>query len=162
MVRRGGRSENITVKIPPGIESGKKLRLRGHGNAGAGGAPAGDLLVTVYVAPHPVFRRNGKNLEVKLPITVKEAILGAKVDVPTPGGTVALKIPPGSSSGRRLRVSGQGVLSTSGPPGDLIVELQIKVPERCKDPGVIDEQTRAALERIEQLYDQPIRGTLRW
>ncbi|RMF43844.1 MAG: J domain-containing protein, partial [Planctomycetota bacterium] len=88
VVHRGGKSETIAVKIPPGIESGKKLRLRGHGHPGAGGAPAGDLLVTVHVAPHPVFRRSGKNLELKLPITIKEAILGAKVDVPTPGGIV--------------------------------------------------------------------------
>ncbi len=157
-VRREGNQDAIQVKIPAGVESGKKMRLRGQGEPGPGRAPAGDLLVTLSVAPHPCFKRIGNNLELRLPITFAEAALGATVDVPTPGGTVSLKIPPGSNSGRRLRVKGQGVQAKSA--GDLYVELQIKLPEQLGQE--IDEKTREAIERIDQLYNGSVREELIW
>ena len=88
------------------------------------GAPAGDLFLTVHVEPHPLFHRQGNNLQLRVPLTLGEAAAGATVDVPTPKGTVALHVPPGSSSGTKLRVKGHGIAAKSGP-GDLIVEVQI-------------------------------------
>ncbi|GIW99473.1 MAG: molecular chaperone DnaJ [Pirellulaceae bacterium] len=161
-VDRHGRRETISLKIPAGIESGKKLRIRGYGEPGPGGAPAGDLIVTVNVAPHPYFKRSGNHLELKLPITIGEAVLGAKVDIPTPRGTVSLKIPPGSSSGRRLRIPGQGIAPPGKTPGDLFVELQIKVPDAMQDPENVDEQIRAALQRLDKAYTKPVRKELQW
>jgi DnaJ-class molecular chaperone len=96
------------------------------------------------------------NLEVRLPVTLGEAAMGAKVDLPTPGGTMSLKIPPGSSSGKRLRVKGQGVRDASGTAGDLFVELQIKLPEQ------LDDESRQAIERIERLYTEQPRTGLIW
>jgi DnaJ-class molecular chaperone len=155
-VQRSGKSENLQVKIPAGVETGKKIRLRGQGEPSPSGGQAGDLLITLNVANHPYFKRNGQNLELRLPVTLGEAALGATVDLPTPGGTVALKIPAGSSSGRRLRVKGQGVRDASGAVGDLYVELQIKVPEN------LDDESRKAIEHIEQLYTETPRIGIRW
>lgn len=157
-VRRQGQSESITVKIPPGVESGKKMRLRGQGEPSGNGA-VGDLIVTLSVAEHPYFKRNGKNLEVKLPITIPEAVLGATVDVPTPGGTVSLKIPPGSSSGRRLRVRGQGVFNQSDAPGDLYVILSVMAPEGADE---LDEESLAALQRLQDSYKRDVRHGIIW
>lgn len=154
-VSRGSQRETLQVKIPPGVDSGKKIRLRGKGQAGDGGEN-GDLIVTIQVAPHPHFKRQGQNLELKLPVTIGEAALGATVDVPTPGGVVALKIPASSSSGRRLRVKGQGIRNASGEAGDLYVELQIKLPEN------MDEETRQAIQKIDQHYTGSVRDGLSW
>ena len=161
-VRRDGKQESIQVKIPPGVVSGKKMRLRGQGEPGRRGGAAGDLIITLTVANHPFFKRHGPNLELRLPVTLKEAILGAAIDVPTPSGVVTLKVPPGSSSGRRLRVKGQGVLSPTGAPGDLYVELQIKLPEQITEPGSCDDATQAVLERLEGLYLKSPREGIRW
>lgn len=159
---RGGKEETIQLKIPPGVTSGKKMRLRGQGNPGSHGGPNGDLIVLLHVAPHPHFKRNGNNLELSLPVTLKEAVFGSTVDIPTPSGRVSLKIPPGSSSGRRLRVKGQGVLSSSGAPGDLYVEVQIKLPEQLMDKGKHPEALLRAVEELESLYKQPIRSHIQW
>ncbi|HEY2839505.1 MAG TPA: DnaJ C-terminal domain-containing protein, partial [Pirellulales bacterium] len=91
---RGGKVETISVKIPAGIEEGKKIRLRGQGAPGANDGPPGDLLLTIHIAPHPYFRRRGDDLDVRVPVTLLEAAEGAKVEVPTPKGTVALRVPP--------------------------------------------------------------------
>ena len=124
-----GNQKTLTVKIPAGIADGKKIRLRGQGSpAGRGGKP-GDLLVTVRTSPHPCYRRIGNDLEVNLPISLTEAAAGAKIDVPTPKGTIALTIPPGTSSGKRLRVRGLGVEPANGKPGDLFAEVQVMVPQ---------------------------------
>lgn len=155
-INRSGKHENLQVKIPAGVESGKKIRLRGQGEPSPNGGTAGDLLITLNVANHPYFKRNGQNLELRLPVTLGEALLGATVDLPTPGGTVSLKIPAGSSSGRRLRVKGQGVRDTSGNVGDLYVELQIKVPEK------LDDESRQAIEHIERLYTSQPREGIIW
>lgn len=151
-VSRNDKTESLQVKIPPGVETGKKMRLRGQGEPSPTGGPAGDLLVSLTVAPHPNFKRSGQNLELRLPITLGEASLGATVDLPTPGGTVSLKIPPGSSSGKRLRVKGQGVRKNNGEPGDLYVELQIKLPENLPTPDDMPSEMRKALQQIDALY----------
>lgn len=126
--RPDGHAETITAKIPAGIEDGKQIRLRGQGEQVTGGTP-GDLLITVRVSPHPLFSRQGNNLEVKLPVTLSEAAAGAKIDLPTPHGTITLKIPAGTSSGKRLRVKGHGVRPKSGEPGDLFATVEIMLPQ---------------------------------
>ena len=129
--RSTGHIDTINVKIPPGIADGAKMRLRGQGES-LGGEPAGDILLTVRVAPHPWFTRRGNNLEVRLPVTLAEAILGAKVDVPTPRGTISLRVPPHTSSGTKLRIKGHGV-KTKDATGDLFADVQIILPEKIDD-----------------------------
>lgn len=128
-------SITLNVRIPPGVESGKTLRLRGQGGEGQRGAPNGDLLLTVRVADHPFLRRKGKDLELDLPIRLSEAIGGATVEVPTPTGRVRVKVPPGSNNGRRLRVTGRGVQDRAGP-GDLYLVLRPVVPT-ATDPETV-------------------------
>src|SRR5690606_31174484 len=121
-----GRS--MTVRIPPGVKDGQKIRLRGKGQAGRGGGEPGDMVVTVHVEPHPVFTMDGLNLKVTVPVTFAEAALGATIDVPTLSGeTVRLKVPAGTPSGRTLRVKGRGVV-TPKETGDLLVTVQVAVP----------------------------------
>ncbi len=127
--RHNGKIETIKVKIPAGIQDGKKIRLRGQGEPGRAGGQAGDILITVRVAPHPCYQRQGKDLIVKVPVTLTEAVLGAKIDIPTPRGTITLSVPSGTSSGKRLRIKGHGV-QTSESPGDLYAEIQIVLPEK--------------------------------
>lgn len=125
--RADGNVERIEIKVPVGIEAGKKIRLRGQGRVGAGGGPRGDLLIKVNVAQHPIYSRKGLNLHVTVPISLLEAAEGAKIDLPTPHGTVSLKVPPGSSSGKSLRLKGMGIKG-SDRSGDLLATLQIMVP----------------------------------
>ncbi len=153
--RPSGRHETIAVKIPPGIEEGKRIRLRGQGEAVVGGTP-GDLLLTVHVEPHPYFQRKGNDLIVRVPVTLAEAALGAKVDIPTPKGTVTLQIPPGTSSGQKLRVRGYGVAPPSGPAGDLLAEIQIVLPK------TLDESEREAIRQIDRRHPLDPRANLRW
>ncbi len=125
-----GQIHTITVKIPAGIEDGKTMRLKGQGEPSADGGPVGDLLLTVKVLPHSSFVRKGDHLEVKVPITLAEAVAGATVDVPTPYGTIALKIQPMTSGGKRMRIKGHGVTRNDGTKGDLFAETQIVLPEQ--------------------------------
>jgi DnaJ-class molecular chaperone len=126
--RSDGQSETIAVKIPAGIEDGKRIRLRGQGEYGPKGTARGDLIVRIRVAPHAWYRRSGPNLEVRVPITLQEAVDGAAIDVPTPEGTMSVKVPPGTSSGKRLRIRGHGAPQTDGTHGDLFVEVHIVIP----------------------------------
>ncbi len=129
-VALGVEGRTVKARIPAGVRDGQKIRLRGKGRPGENGAPAGDLEVTVRVTPHPVFALDGNNLRVTLPVAFDEAALGAEVPVPTlDGGTVRLKIPAGTPSGRTLRVKGRGVTTASGT-GDLLVTVQVVVPQR--------------------------------
>lgn len=134
----GGRS--IDVKVPPGIADGGKLRVRGKGSAGD---PPGDILLTVKVAPHPRLKREGPNLQLSLPVTALEAYRGGPVDVPTPTGTVTLKLRPGSQNGQTLRLKGKGISPPGQEPGDLLVTLDVRLPA----PG--DDELLAALERLQ-------------
>jgi curved DNA-binding protein len=151
-----GKSKTINVKIPAGIADGKKIRLRGQGNPGRGDGQAGDLLVTIRVTPHPYFTRRGNNLEVDVPVTVVEAALGAKVDVPTPKGTITLTVPPGTSSGRRLRIKGHGVPANKEANGDLFAVVQIAMPP------LMDDEARELLRKFDQLQPLDPRADLKW
>lgn len=123
--------QSLAVKIPQGTEDGQTLRLRGKGAPGFGDGPAGDALITVFVRPHAVFRREGNDIIITLPITFDEAVLGDKVKTPTIDGIVSLAIPPGASSGRILRLKGRGVAPAGGKSkGDQKVELKIMVPPK--------------------------------
>ncbi|MBX7168740.1 MAG: J domain-containing protein [Pirellulales bacterium] len=154
--RPDGRVEKLAVKIPAGIEEGKTIRLRGQGDPSPTGGPAGDLLLKVRVAAHPHFHRRGQNLHVKLPVSLAEAAAGGKVDVPTPRGVVSLRIPPGSTSGTRLRIKGHGVAAAGAAPGDLFAELLIALPRG------LDDDDREALRRIAEKHPGDIRQELHW
>jgi molecular chaperone DnaJ len=123
----------ITARIPAGVKDGQKIRLRGKGNPGDQGAPAGDLMLTVSVAPHPVFGRDGDNVTVDLPVTFAEAALGATVSVPTlSGDPVKVRIAAGTPNGRVLRVKGRGI-ATKTHTGDLLAKVSVAVPQRLSD-----------------------------
>ena len=151
-----GEPKQVSVTIPAGIEDGKKIRLRGLGLPGSAGGSSGDLLITVHVTPHSDFRREGRDLYLTLPLTIGEAVLGASIDIPTPHGTIALKIPPNSSSGKQLRVKGFGVRPAKGRAGDLYVDLSIVVPP------LIDEQSRQLIEQFESRNPLTPRDGLHW
>jgi DnaJ-class molecular chaperone len=131
----------LDVDVPAGIEDGKQIRLKGQGRSGAGGA--GDAIVTVHIAPHPQFKIDGRDLRLELPVTLYEAVLGGKVEVPTLDGVVELKVPPGSSSGRTLRLRGKGLPAKAkgDPAGDLLVMLKIVLPE-AEDPDLVELMRR--------------------
>ncbi len=120
--------KEMEVKIPPGLADGQQIRLKGQGLAASGGR-AGDALITVSIAPHPLFQRDGADLRLELPVTLYEAVLGAKVRVPTLGGAVELSVPPGTSAGRVFRLKGKG-FPAKGGTGDLLVSVRIVLPER--------------------------------
>lgn len=123
----------VNARIPAGVRDGQKIRLRGQGRPGDRGAPAGDLVIDVQVEPHPVFSTDGINLRVTVPVAFDEAALGASIDVPTlEGATVRVKIAAGTPSGRTLRVRGKG-LATSKETGDLLVTVQVVVPQKLTD-----------------------------
>jgi curved DNA-binding protein len=115
------------------VNDGRRIRLAGEGGRGFGDGPAGDLYLVVRLLPHPTFRVHGRNIHVDLKLAPWEAALGATVPVPTPGGENKVTVPPGSSSGRRLRLRGQGMPDPAGHPGDLFAEVKIMVPPRLSD-----------------------------
>jgi DnaJ-class molecular chaperone len=123
--------EQIDVKIPVGVKDGQVVRVKGRGGAGRSGGPNGDILLTVSVAPHPFMTRDGNDIRMDLPVTLKEAVLGGKVPVPTLTGTVSLSVPPNSNSGTTLRLKGKGIAAHgSEAAGDLYVRLVISLPEK--------------------------------
>jgi curved DNA-binding protein len=125
----GGR-RTLDVTIPAGVAEGQRIRLAGQGGGGSEGAPAGDLYLVVRIAPHPRYRVQGRDLYVDLPLTPWEAALGVSVAIDTPAGEAKVKVPPGTSSGRRLRLRGRGLPNPRGTPGDLYAEAKITVPSR--------------------------------
>lgn len=144
-----GRSRHITlgdgrgydVAIPKGVRDGQRIRLAGQGGPGIEGGPSGDLFLRVRIAPHPRFRVEGNDLHVDLPVSPSEAALGARVPVPTLTGTARVLVPAGSSSGRRLRLRGEGMPTSGGGHGDLFAQVQIMVPRQLS-------------ERQRELYEQ--------
>lgn len=136
---RGGRrsitvgGRRIDVNIPAGVTDGQRIRLAGQGGRGSDGAAAGDLYLIVRIAPHPRYRVEGRDIRVQLPVTPWEAALGASVAVDTPAGEAKVKVPAGSSSGRRLRLRGRGMPNPRGTPGDLFAEVRIMVPAALSD-----------------------------
>jgi molecular chaperone DnaJ len=137
----------ITTRIPAGVKDGQKIRLRGKGQPGESGAPAGDLILTVTVEKHPVFGREGDNLTIDLPVTFAEATLGATVAVPTlDGSAVKVRVAPGTPSGRVLRIKGRGV-PVKGKPGDLMAKVSVVVPQRLSDEAMAAVETLQALDK---------------
>jgi DnaJ-class molecular chaperone len=126
----------LDVRIPIGVRDGQQIRLKGQGGPGRENGPSGDLLLTVHVAPHPWLTRDGNDLKMDLPVTLKEAVLGAKANVPTLTGPVTLSIPAGSNTGRALRLKGKGLPAHAGQPaGDLYVKLVVMLPDKA-DPAL--------------------------
>ena len=153
-IERDQRRESLNVKIPPGAETGNKLRLAGKGEPGERGALDGDLIVQLTVEPHPYFTRDGRNLNVEVPVSVSEAILGGKVDVPTLNGVVSLPIGPGTSGGQKLRLRGKGIPASGGKPdGDLFVTVKVLVPK-----NVDDESRRLIQEFADRNPSNPREG----
>lgn len=150
--RVGLKPKTLKVKIPKGVREGQRIRLSGQGGPGIGGGDSGDLFLEVQLVPHPIYEHDGVNIHTKLPITPWEAALGASVKVPTLGGSVQLKIPPGSNSGSRLRLKGRGLPAKT--PGDQFVVLEVVVP-----PAETDEQ-KALYEKMRDVFDVCPRDTL--
>ena len=131
----------LDVKLPPGTSEGQILRLKGRGGSGRDGAPAGDALIEIQVAPHQYFSRDGRDIRLVLPISLKEAVIGGGVETPTPGGAVKLRIPPHADSGTELRLRGRGVPAHGGrEAGDLYVTLKVTIgpPDEALDDFIRD------------------------
>jgi len=148
--------ETIDVRIPPGAKTGSRVRVASYGNAGMHGAPPGDMYIIINVEPHPFFERRGDDLYTVIPVTVPEASLGAKVEVPTIDGRAQVRIPPGTNSGKKLRLREKGAPSAGHPGkrGDQIVEVQIVVPK----PE--DERVRNLLKELGKLEPEDPRGEI--
>ena len=140
-------SRQLTVKIPDGLSDGQKIRLKGEGSAGYGGAPAGDLILTVKVAEHPQFTRNGLDTESSVDLDIVAASLGATIDVETIHGPVKLKVPAGVQPGTRMRLKGRGITNRAGKQGDHFVRIEVKVPRQ------LTEQQRKLLEEFREAGD---------
>lgn len=150
-----GASKGLKFRIPPGVRDGEKVRLKGQGPAVTGDEDAGDLIVTVHIHPHPLYRREGNDIHMPLPLTLDEAWFGASVDVPTVNGIVKLKIGPKTSSGAKLRLKGKGIRRSGTPQGDLIVHTQIKLPD------VDSEEVAQWAQRAKQFYAGFVRFPLK-
>jgi molecular chaperone DnaJ len=147
--------EKLNVKIPAGVTDGSRIRLAGKGGAGRGGAAPGDLYIVTQIRPHPRLERRDLDLYLNVPVTIGEAMHGATIDVPTPDGTVKLKVPPASQSGSKLRLRGKGVPAMKGGArGDLYVVVQVHVPRDG------DERIREAVQTIEAGYEESPRAGL--
>lgn len=152
---RVGRSETVEVRIPQGVSSGSRLRVAGKGNAGIAGGPAGDLYITVRVDEHPFFKRDGDNIEVEVPLTVSEAGLGAKIEVPTIDGRALLKIPQGTQNAQKFRLREKGVFNArKNKRGDEIVEVVLRAPD------VHNERTRELLRELAQVPTDDVRSDM--
>jgi molecular chaperone DnaJ len=152
---RVAHTETVEIRIPPGARNGSRLRVPGKGNAGTMGAPAGDLYITTRVEEHPFFHREGDNIDIKVPVAVWEAALGAKIEVPTIDGRTIMKIPQGTHNGQRFRLSEKGVAnSRTGHRGDQIVEVAVEGPDSH------DERTRELLREMAKLHPEDPRAAL--
>ena len=149
------RTERIAVEIPPGVSDGTLIRIAGKGNAGRRGGPPGDLYLAMRITEHPVFRRDGSDLHVVVPLAIHEAALGARIDVPTLEGSRTLRVPPGTQSGQRFRLRGRGVPTPrNGERGDLVVEIRLVLPP------VVDERSKALLREFGRIHPENVRKAL--
>jgi len=150
VARDGQKRQTLDVKIPPGVEDGQRIRVKRGGMPGQNGGSPGDLFLRCSVRPHAYFRREGLEILVDLPISIAEAALGAKVEVPTTAGAVEMTVPPGTSSGAKLRLRGKGLRNAAGETGDQIVVIRVVSPQSLTDP-----QRRLLQELSESLTDNP-------
>ena len=146
------RTEAVGVRVPAGTADADQLRVAGKGHAGLYGGPPGDLFVTIRVAPHPIFRRDGQDLHVIVPVAIHEAALGARIEVPTPDGPASLRVPPSTPAGQRFRLRGRGAPSPRGAArGDLVVELRLVLPP------VLDERSKELLREFGRINQEDVR-----
>jgi molecular chaperone DnaJ len=149
------RAETVEIRIPPGAQTGSRLRVAGKGNAGVMGGPPGDLYITVRVEDHPFFQRNGDDIEITIPVRVDEAGLGAKIEVPTIDGRAMLKIPQGTQSGQKFRMRDKGVFnSRKNRRGDQIVQVMVQTPPTN------DEKTRELLRELSKIHTEDPRAEI--
>jgi molecular chaperone DnaJ len=148
-------TEALSIDVPAGVNDGESLRFPQRGSVGRHGAPPGDLFVMVHVTPHRFFRRVGNDLHVDVPVALHEAMLGARLDVPSPSGPCKVKILPGTQSGQQLRLRERGVPSLrGGPPGDLVVTITVVLP------ALQDERSKALVRELAELNPQDVRRDL--
>jgi molecular chaperone DnaJ len=149
------RSENVAIRVPPGVANGERLRVPGKGNAGIRGGPPGDLYIAVHVDDHPVYRREGDDLHMVLPIAVHEAALGARIEITAPDGAAKVRVPPGTQSGQRFRIRERGAASTrEDRRGDLVVEVRLMLPK------LLDERSKELLREFGRINGQNIRENI--
>jgi molecular chaperone DnaJ len=148
------RTESLTINLPPGLADDARIRVAGKGHAGRNGGESGDLYITVQVQPHPVFRREGDDLHIVVPLSIHEAALGAKIDVPALDGPARLRVPPGTQSGQRFRLRDRGVPSRDGSRGDLVVEARLVLPK------LLDERSKELLREFGRINSEDVRGDL--
>jgi len=153
---RGSRetTETIKVKIPAGVDNGSRVRLSGRGGAGVRGGSPGDLLIAITVRSHPVFRREGLDLHVDVPVTMAEAALGARIEVPTIDGRAQVTLPAGTDSGKKLRLKGKGIHSGTSHRGDQYIHIKVVVPRS------LTKEQREVLSKLESAYAEDPRATL--
>jgi molecular chaperone DnaJ len=149
------RTEPLIIQVPPGLADGARIRVPGKGHVGRNGADSGDLYVTVHVQPHPLFRREGDDIHVTVPVAIHEAALGAKINVPSIDGVARLRVPPGTQSGQRFRLRERGVPSArDGHRGDLVVEIRLVLPK------LLDERSKELLREFGRINGEDVRRTL--
>lgn len=157
-LRSSGKAQKLEVKIPPGVTEGQKIRLRGKGQPGSHGGPAGDLLLVCTIARHPYFERQGVDIYLEVPVSITEASLGARIEVPTLDGQAVVTLPPGTASGAKLRVAGKGAPSTEAASkhGDLYIAIKIVPPKK------LTERQRSLLEEFGELVSTDPRADCGW
>jgi DnaJ-class molecular chaperone len=148
--------ENIKVTIPAGVKEGSKIRVAGKGEPGLNGGPAGDLYLIIHVKPHPFLKREGDKLHMEVPVTIREAMAGATINLPTVAGQIKVKIPPKSQNGQTLRLKGQGAVNPKTKRrGDLMVKLIVKVPQTD------DKRMLEAAREMDGHYKEDLRKDIR-
>ena len=148
-------TEPLTVVVPPGLADGARVRVPGKGHAGRNGGESGDLYVTVNVPAHAIFRREGDDLHLIVPIAVHEAALGARIEVPSLNGPLRLRVPPGTQAGQRFRLRERGVASPrDGRHGDLVVEVRLVLPR------LLDERSKELLREFGRINAEDVRKAL--
>jgi molecular chaperone DnaJ len=150
----GVHTDTIRIQVPAGVWDGAQFSVAGEGHAGRAGGRPGDLRITIGVAPHPFYRRDGDDLLVELPVAVHEAALGARVNVPTPEGPVRLRVPPGSQSGQTFRLRGRGLTTRDGDRGDVLVTIRLVLP------AALDERSKQLLRELGELHPENVRKDL--
>ena len=149
-------TEKIRIVVPKGVKEGSKVRIAGKGEPGSGGGQPGDLYLIIHLKPHPYLKRTGDDLYMDVPVTVREAIAGGSIDIPTVDGPVKLKVPSGSQTGKVLRLKGKGATNLKTKTrGNLLVKLVVKVPQ-TEDPEIL-----AAIQKMDGMYTEDVRGAIR-